>query len=1438
MRCFSYALALFLVCTISTAAQNYVVVEALTSGYPSVVLRAYGFDENGAPQSVSGATLKEDGVDRQANVFDEPSSDGKILSCMVLVSTSANLSSGGNPSNLLLAKSAATAAASPLTSTSDEIGLGIFDARARILHGLTNDKQGYAQAIADIAIGSGCNLDSGLLAKPEGALTHLRNARYNRMLLLIVDGAPSFAQLKAAQTAISFHIPVYIIGIRTTLSAELKQLSDTTGGAYAEGVSTDADAATYARAFVSHAKQLPATRLSYTSAAQCSPMHTVEVTSASIVRQFTYQLPSILLPYLEWDVTGVDFGTASAASERTVQLTARNKAITITSLSSDDPSFTIVTGITPGTVLQQNASIPVTVRYQGGAQGAFGTLTLVADGSCATPELPMRAGGYTSGKTLKVVSPNGGESYLAGRATAIRWTNVLPEDVVRIEYSSNDGTSWMPLTETATGLSYTWVPGPELTTSGRIRIQRTAIPAEAIVTLSGHRDPVYGAAFSYDGQYVITGGHDGTVRLWNSATGTQVQELGNHGSQFAWAVAAHPSELIGASGGHDGTVKVYDLVTGERLAVIYAPSRVWSVAFSPDGNNVVIGTEQSILIVNWRTSEVVNSIVVAGGPVYEVRYSSDGTMLLSAEADRASLRSTTTYDVLQTLATGTGIVFAADISPDNKTIATGGSDFILRTWDVQNGNLIGSTPSYNASIQSLDFSASGSTIVAGSSDGAAKVFRTATLELANSFASSSSIIYCVQYDNQGNRIVTAGTDAKARVWNLQGATLSEDVSDATFTIRGGKIEQNSIDHGDIYVGDADERVSQVLKNTGSDTLVVNGWRLVSGDLAEVDVPTVSKATLLAPNESLSLRTICQPASTGDVSATLLISAGGGNVSTTIRGKGVQQQLVTPDVVNFGRHIAGQSVIDTTILLQARVGSTPVTVTRTVLMGVQQGAFEIVEGGGTFSIGSGQTHKLSLRYSPASFGRFAAWIEFTLEDGSVRTMCLYGEGTGDARFRSSASTLLFTTDQCSSASVSESVSVSNAGNTPLIIYNAEITGTHANEFTLVAPDTFPVQIAPNDTVKFQVSFDPQSVGVKDAALQIASSAVDAINGISVIAIVARKDSVGFELSRTKVDFDGVNEGEKAIQRITIFNTGSTTLRWPVVGTLVGSFRISAPEPPVTPPGGASEVTIEFLGGSVNQSYTGSYNYVDTVCNRSRLLELSATVKSYIGCTVAIDTVGTTIGSTVSVPIRIRNKVNFDRTSITEIHARIRVNGSILKPVGIQSTQLGNGDRVFEVAIPIPQSGDLASNLTFNTMWGNDTAGFIRLDSVWSADTVLIRTVHGQVQLTDLCREGGPRLLLRERDRNGGLPAHAPAQVRVVPAPVSSVATIDLRIVEDGPTRVDLVDASGKVVQTLVDRELTIGNYLLPLEVDSLENGMYTLQLVTRTQRMSNRFTVVK
>ena len=74
----------------------------------------------------------------------------------------------------------------------------------------------------------------------------------------------------------------------------------------------------------------------------------------------------------------------------------------------------------------------------------------------------------------------------------------------------------------------------------------------------GHSSSVYAVAVFADGKRVVSGSSDGTVKIWDAKTGTELCTLSGH-SDCVQTVAVFPDCTKVVSGSCDNTVKIWNL---------------------------------------------------------------------------------------------------------------------------------------------------------------------------------------------------------------------------------------------------------------------------------------------------------------------------------------------------------------------------------------------------------------------------------------------------------------------------------------------------------------------------------------------------------------------------------------------------------------------------------------------------------------------------------------------------------------------------------------------------------------------------------------------------------------------------------------------------------------------------------------------------------------
>ncbi|KAH6696713.1 WD40-repeat-containing domain protein [Leptodontidium sp. MPI-SDFR-AT-0119] len=291
--------------------------------------------------------------------------------------------------------------------------------------------------------------------------------------------------------------------------------------------------------------------------------------------------------------------------------------------------------------------------------------------------------------------------------------------------------------------------------------------------LEGHTDVVTSVAFSSDGKQIVSGSDDGTVRLWDAATGHQVLPILEGHISGVSSVAFSPDGTQIVSGSSDETVRLWDAATGQQALPALEGHILWvsSVAFSPDGTQIVSGSyDKTIRLWDAATGQQILSILKGNiSGVSSVAFSPDGTQIVSGSSDHTVRLwdAATGKQVRPALAGHTSWVSSVAFSPDGTQIVSGSSDHTVRLWDAATGQRVRPIlEGHTDIVGSVAFSANGKQIVSGSRDKTIRLWDAATgKQVRPALAGHTSWVSSVAFSPDGTQIVSGSDDETIRLWD-------------------------------------------------------------------------------------------------------------------------------------------------------------------------------------------------------------------------------------------------------------------------------------------------------------------------------------------------------------------------------------------------------------------------------------------------------------------------------------------------------------------------------------------------------------------------------------------------------------------------------------------------------------------------------------------------
>lgn len=297
------------------------------------------------------------------------------------------------------------------------------------------------------------------------------------------------------------------------------------------------------------------------------------------------------------------------------------------------------------------------------------------------------------------------------------------------------------------------------------------LPAGITRVVLEHPFRVNGVAWVDGGNRLATASGDGVLRVWNAADGRAELRLLGHEAPV-WSVASEGESGWAVTGGADGTVRLWDV--DRRVGpIMQCDDRVLSVACSPDGKSIATALANATARV-WdaRTLEAGPILRKAVGRVNDVRFSPDSATVLGG-CDDGSVQMWERANGRRRawIKPHDRRVYAIDVSRDGGLVATASEDGTARVWSLADGAAVGEPRRHGRRVLGVAFSPTGDLLATAGDDRTVRLWRMSDGDEVGRVEGHEGPVNWVGFSADGRMLVTASSDAAVRAWNVVDGSL-------------------------------------------------------------------------------------------------------------------------------------------------------------------------------------------------------------------------------------------------------------------------------------------------------------------------------------------------------------------------------------------------------------------------------------------------------------------------------------------------------------------------------------------------------------------------------------------------------------------------------------------------------------------------------------------
>lgn len=292
--------------------------------------------------------------------------------------------------------------------------------------------------------------------------------------------------------------------------------------------------------------------------------------------------------------------------------------------------------------------------------------------------------------------------------------------------------------------------------------------------MTGHTSFINCLVFSPDGETLISGSADKTIKIWNFATGKEIRTIKDHNSFINYlTITPDGQTLVSASA--DKTIKLWHLATGKLIRTLKGHSGyVNYLAITPDGQTLAsASSDKNIKLWDLSNGQEIRTLKGHLNSVNSLAISQDSKTLFSAGADKnIKIWDLATGKQIRTLTGHTSFVNYLVISLDGKKLLSASADKTIKIWNIATGEEINTLKGHTSFVNYLAISPDGETLISGSADKTIKMWNLSNGKENRTLKGDFNYVNYlpispIAISPDGHTIATGSGDKTIKVWQIR-----------------------------------------------------------------------------------------------------------------------------------------------------------------------------------------------------------------------------------------------------------------------------------------------------------------------------------------------------------------------------------------------------------------------------------------------------------------------------------------------------------------------------------------------------------------------------------------------------------------------------------------------------------------------------------------------